>query len=47
MLYFYEPGRLIELYSADASKRFRIIAPDSDMMHGTFVILCSSAAPAR
>ena len=44
LLYFYEAGRLIELYSADASKRLRTIALDSDMMYGTFVILPAAAA---
>ena len=45
MLYFYEAGRLIELYSADASKRLRTITLDADMMYGTFVIV-SAPAPA-
>jgi hypothetical protein len=39
LLYFYEAGPLIELYSADATKRLRTITLDSDMMYGTFVIL--------
>ena len=46
MLYFYEAGRLIELYSADATKRLRTITLDSDMMYGTFVILPAQAAAA-
>jgi DNA-binding beta-propeller fold protein YncE len=47
ILYFYEAGRLIELYSADASKRLRTITLDSDMMYGTFVILPAPAAAPR
>lgn len=47
MLYFYEAGRLIDLYTADASKKLRTIALDSDMMYGTFVILPSRPAGAR
>ena len=39
MLYFHEAGRLIELYSTDASKRLRTITLDSDMMYGTFVVV--------
>jgi hypothetical protein len=46
LLYFYEAGRLIELYSADAAKRLRTISLDSDMMYGTFVILPAQAAAA-
>ena len=46
LLYFYEAGRLIEVYTADASKRLRTITLDSDMMYGTFVIVPSSAAAA-
>jgi hypothetical protein len=46
LLYFYEAGRLIELYSADATKRLRTITLDSDMMYGTFVILPAQAAAA-
>jgi hypothetical protein len=45
VLYFYEAGRLIELYTADASRRLRTIALDSDMMYGTFVIMPARAAP--
>lgn len=39
VLYLYEAGRTIELYSADASKKLRTIELDSDMMYATFVIL--------
>lgn len=46
MLYFYEAGRLIDLYTADASKKLRTIALDSDMMYGTFVILPGGRATA-
>jgi hypothetical protein len=46
LLYFYEAGRLIEVYTADASKRLRTITLDSDMMYGTFVIVPSSATAA-
>jgi hypothetical protein len=46
LLYFYEAGRLIELYTADASKRLRTITLDSDMMYGTFVIVPASSAGA-
>ena len=38
-LYFYEAGRLIDIYTPDASKKLRTIALDSDMMYGTFVIV--------
>jgi len=44
LLYFYEAGRLIEVYTADASKKLRTIALDSDMMYGTFVILPAAEA---
>jgi hypothetical protein len=44
LLYFYEAGRLIEVYSADASKKLRTIALDSDMMYGTFIILSAADA---
>jgi hypothetical protein len=44
LLYFYEAGRLIEIYSADASKKLRTLALDSDMMYGTFVIIPAAAA---
>jgi hypothetical protein len=47
MLYVYEAGRLIDLYTADASKKLRTIALDADMMYGTFVILPSRPAAAR
>jgi hypothetical protein len=43
VLYFHQAGRLIELYSADASRRLRTITLDSDMMYGTFVVV--PAAP--
>jgi len=44
LLYFYEAGRLIEVYTADASKKLRTIALDSDMMYGTFVIVSATDA---
>jgi hypothetical protein len=44
LLYFYEAGRLIEVYTADASKKLRTIALDSDMMYGTFVIVSAADA---
>jgi hypothetical protein len=47
VLYFYEAGRLIDLYTADASRKLRTIALDSDMMYGTFVIVPPAPAPAR
>lgn len=47
VLYFYEAGPLIELYTSDASTRLRAITLDSDMMYGTFVIVPESAARAR
>ena len=43
LLYFYEAGRLIELYTADATRRLRTITLDSDMMYGTFVIVPGAA----
>ena len=46
LLYLYEAGRTIEVFSADASKRLRTIELDSDMMYATFVIVPASA-PAR
>ncbi len=39
LLYLYEAGRTIEVYSADASTRLRTIELDSDMMYATFVII--------
>ena len=44
LLYVYEAGRLIEIYSADASKKLRTLALDSDMMYGTFVIVSAADA---
>ena len=44
MLYVYEAGRLIEMYSADASKKLRTLALDADMMYGTFVIVSAAEA---
>ena len=44
LVYIYEAGRTIEVYSADASKRLRTIELDSDMMYATFVIVPASAA---
>jgi hypothetical protein len=44
LLYFYEAGRLIEIYTADASKKLRTITLDSDMMYGTFVIVSAADA---
>lgn len=46
-LYFYEAGRTIEVYTADAKTRLRTIELDSDMMYGTFVIVPPAATPAR
>jgi hypothetical protein len=43
LLYLYEAGRTIEVYSADASTRLRTIELDSDMMYATFVIVPASA----
>ena len=43
LLYLYEAGRTIEVFSADASKRLRTIELDSDMMYATFVIVPASA----
>jgi hypothetical protein len=42
-LYFYEAGRTIEIYTADASTRLRTIELDSDMMYATFVIVPPAA----
>ncbi len=39
LLYLYEAGRTIEVFSADASTRLRTIELDSDMMYATFVIV--------
>ncbi len=39
LLYLYEAGRTIEIYSADAKTRLRTIELDSDMMYATFVIM--------
>jgi hypothetical protein len=39
LMYLYEAGRTIEVYSADASTRLRTIELDSDMMYATFVIV--------
>jgi len=44
LLYIYEAGRTIEVYSADASTRLRTIELDSDMMYATFVIVPGPAA---
>ncbi len=47
LLYIYEAGRTIEIYSADATKRLRTIELDSDMMYATFVIVPGATAAAR
>ncbi len=39
LIYLYEAGRTIEIYSADATQRLRTIELDSDMMYATFVIV--------
>jgi len=44
VLYFYQAGRLIELYTADASTKLRTIELDSDMMYGTFMVLSAADA---
>ncbi len=43
LVYIYEAGAIIEVYSADASTRLRTISLDSDMMYATFVIVPASA----
>jgi hypothetical protein len=43
LLYLYEAGRTIEVYTADAATRLRTIELDSDMMYNTFVILPAAA----
>ncbi|MGE0360094.1 MAG: hypothetical protein AB7H93_03945 [Vicinamibacterales bacterium] len=45
LLYLYEAGRTIEIFSADAATRLRTIELDSDMMYGTFTIV--PASPGR
>lgn len=47
LLYLYEAGRTIEVYSADATRRLRTIELDSDMMYATFVIVPGAAAAPR
>jgi PQQ-like domain len=47
LLYLYEAGRTIEVYSADATTRLRTIELDSDMMYATFVIVPGATAAAR
>jgi hypothetical protein len=47
LLYFYQAGRLIEVYTADASRRLRTITLDADMMYGTFVIVPPAVVSAR
>ncbi|MGD9906861.1 MAG: YncE family protein [Vicinamibacterales bacterium] len=44
LLYLYEAGRTIEVFSADATTRLRTIELDSDMMYFTFTILPPAAA---
>lgn len=44
LLYFYEAGSLIDVYTADASKKLRTISLDSDMMYRTFVIVSAAEA---
>jgi hypothetical protein len=44
LLYFYEAGRLIDIYTADALKKLRTITLDADMMYGTFVIVSAADA---
>ncbi len=46
LFYIYEAGRTIEVYSADATRRLRTIALDSDMMYATFVIVPGPAVAA-
>lgn len=47
LLYLYEAGRTIEIYSADATTRLRTIELDSDMMYATFVIVPGAPATRR
>jgi hypothetical protein len=47
LLYLYEAGRTIEVYSADATTRLRTIELDSDMMYATFVIVPGAPSTAR
>ncbi len=44
LLYLYEAGRTIEVYSADAATLLRTIELDSDMMYATFVIVPGAPA---
>jgi hypothetical protein len=44
LLYLYEAGRTIEVFSADAATRLRTIELDSDMMYGTFTIVPASSS---
>lgn len=47
LLYLYEAGRTIEVFSADAATKLRTIELDSDMMYATFTIVPGPAsAPA-
>lgn len=47
LLYLYEAGRTIEVFSADATTRLRTIELDSDMMYATFVIVPAEAVAPR
>ncbi len=46
LLYLYEAGRTIEVFSADGSTKLRTIELDSDMMYFTFVIIPGATTPA-
>lgn len=47
LMYLYEAGRTIEVFSADASTKLRTIELDSDMMYATFVIVPGTPAGSR
>lgn len=46
VLYLYEAGRTIELFTADAKTKLRTIELDSDMMYATFTLLPPAPAAA-
>ena len=47
ILYLYEAGRTIELFTADGFKPLHTISLDSDMMYSTFTIVPADAAAPR
>ena len=46
VIYIYEAGNTIDLYTADGFKHLRTITLESDMMYGTFHVVPRARLPA-